>query len=125
MVFGRVACLTYSCATSSASCCRTSPGPCPGSPGLFSSRGYNIESLSVSATDDPTVSRITLVTTGSEAVIQQIVNQLNKLIDVVAVDDMTSDDHLERELVLVKMRLPPDAARAGAGRWSPRPAAAC
>ncbi len=74
--------------------------------GLFSSRGYNIESLSVSATQDTTVSRVTLVTKGSEAVIQQIVAQLNKLIDVVSVDDMTTDDHLERELVLIKIRLP-------------------
>jgi len=73
--------------------------------GLFSSRGYNIESLSVATTDDPALSRITLVTKGSEAVIHQIVSQLNKLIDVVAVDDMTSDDHLERELALVKLRL--------------------
>ena len=73
--------------------------------GLFSSRGYNIESLSVAATDDPLLSRITLVTKGSAAVIHQIVNQLNKLIDVVAVDDMTGDDHLERELALVKLRL--------------------
>ena len=72
--------------------------------GLFSSRGYNIESLSVSATDDPTLSRITLVTTGSEAVVHQIVHQLQKLVDVVAVDDMTSDDHLERELALIKLR---------------------
>jgi acetolactate synthase I/III small subunit len=73
--------------------------------GLFSSRGYNIESLSVAATDDPLLSRITLVTKGSEAVIHQIVSQLNKLIDVVAVDDMTSDDHLEREMALLKLRL--------------------
>ncbi len=57
--------------------------------GLFSTRGYNIESLSVAPTDDPTVSRLTLVTTGSEAVIQQIANQLNKLVDVVSVEDMT------------------------------------
>jgi acetolactate synthase I/III small subunit len=56
---------------------------------LFSSRGYNIESLSVSATDDPTLSRLTLVTKGSDAVVQQIVTQLHKLIDVVAADDMT------------------------------------
>jgi acetolactate synthase-1/3 small subunit len=76
--------------------------------GLFSNRGYNIESLSVAPTDDPTVSRITLVTTGSDAVIQQIVSQLNKLIDVVNVDDMTRGEHLERELVLVKLRLKPD-----------------
>ena len=76
--------------------------------GLFSSRGYNIESLSVATTEDPTVSRVTLVTTGSEAVIDQIVNQLNKLIDVLTVDDMTGGDHLERELVLVKLRLSPE-----------------
>jgi acetolactate synthase-1/3 small subunit len=75
--------------------------------GLFSSRGYNIESLSVSATDDPALSRVTLVTQGSDAVVQQIVNQLNKLIDVVAVDDMTGEDHLERELALFKLRIRP------------------
>jgi acetolactate synthase-1/3 small subunit len=83
--------------------------------GLFSSRGYNIESLSVSATDDPALSRITLVTKGSEAVVQQIVKQLHKLIDVVAVDDMTGEDHLERELALIKLRIRPnhrDAVRA-------------
>src|SRR6185369_10695087 len=75
--------------------------------GMFSSRGYNIESLSVAATDDPALSRITLVTKGSEAVVQQIVNQLNRLIDVVAVDDMTGEDHLERELALIKLRVRP------------------
>jgi acetolactate synthase-1/3 small subunit len=83
--------------------------------GLFSSRGYNIESLSVSATDDATVSRLTLVTQGAEGVVQQIVNQLHKLIDVVAVDDMTGEDHLERELALLKLRVKPsqrDAVRA-------------
>ena len=73
--------------------------------GMFSSRGYNIESLSVAATDDPTLSRITLVTTGSETVIHQIVTQLHKLIDVVAVDDMTSEDHVERELALIKLKV--------------------
>ncbi len=83
--------------------------------GLFSSRGYNIESLSVSATQDPTVSRITLVTTGSDAVIQQIVAQLNKLIDVVTVDDMTVGDHLEQDLALVKLRLKPDQREHAAG----------
>jgi acetolactate synthase I/III small subunit len=76
--------------------------------GLFSTRGYNIESLSVAATDDPTVSRITLVTKGSDAVIQQIANQLNKLIDVVSVEDMTGGEHLERELVLLKLKVRPD-----------------
>jgi acetolactate synthase I/III small subunit len=80
--------------------------------GLFSSRGYNIESLSVAITDDPALSRITLVTTGSAAVIHQIVSQLNKLIDVVAVDDMTGDDHLEHELALIKLRLRVDQKAA-------------
>jgi acetolactate synthase I/III small subunit len=75
--------------------------------GLFSTRGYNIESLSVAPTDDPTVSRLTLVTTGSDQVIQQIVNQLNKLVDVVNVLDMTRGEHLERELVLLKLRVEP------------------
>jgi acetolactate synthase-1/3 small subunit len=81
---------------------------------MFSSRGYNIESLSVAPTDEATVSRLTLVTTGSDAVILQIVNQLKKLIDVVSVDDMTQGEHVERELVLLKLRLEParrDAAR--------------
>ena len=73
--------------------------------GLFSTRGYNIESLSVAPTEDSTVSRITLVTKGSEAVIQQIVSHLNKLIDVVSVEDMTLGEHLERELVLLKLKV--------------------
>jgi acetolactate synthase-1/3 small subunit len=73
--------------------------------GLFSTRGYNIESLSVAPTDDPTVSRLTLVTSGSDAVIQQIANQLNKLVDVVHVLDMTRGEHLERELVLLKLKV--------------------
>ena len=76
--------------------------------GLFSTRGYNIESLSVAPTDDPTVSRLTLVTKGSDLVIQQIVNQLNKLIDVVRVEDMTLGEHLERELVLLKLKVRPE-----------------
>jgi acetolactate synthase-1/3 small subunit len=76
--------------------------------GLFSTRGYNIESLSVAPTDDPTVSRITLVTVGSDGVIQQIINQLNKLIDVESVEDMTLGEHLERELVLLKLHVPGD-----------------
>lgn len=80
--------------------------------GLFSSRGYNIESLSVAATDDPTVSRLTLVSTGSESVIQQIVNQLYKLIDVVSVEDMTQGEHIERELVLLKLKLRPEQTDA-------------
>ena len=75
--------------------------------GLFSTRGYNIESLSVAPTQDPTVSRITLVTKGSDQVIHQIASQLLKLVDVVSVDDMTSGAHLERELLLIKFDVPP------------------
>jgi acetolactate synthase-1/3 small subunit len=73
---------------------------------LFSTRGYNIESLNVAPTDDPTVSRLTVVTTGTDAVIQQIVNQSLKLVDVVNVDDMTRDQHVERELLLIKIKVP-------------------
>src|SRR3954466_5796856 len=83
--------------------------------GLFSTRGYNIESLSVAATDDPTVSRIPLVTKGWDAVIQQIANQLNKLIDVVSVEDMTGGEHLERELVLLKLKVRPEHTDAVRG----------
>jgi acetolactate synthase I/III small subunit len=73
--------------------------------GLISTRGYNIESLSVAPTNDPTVSRVTLVTSGSDHVIAQINAQLQKLVDVVAVEDMTSGDHLARELLLIKLQL--------------------
>ena len=83
--------------------------------GMFASRGYNIESLSVAATDDPTVSRLTLVTEGSDAVIQQIVNQLNKLVDVVNVQDMTRGEHLERELILLKLKVRPEQIDAVRG----------
>jgi acetolactate synthase-1/3 small subunit len=75
--------------------------------GLFSTRGYNIESLSVAPTDTPTVSRLTLVTTGSDGVIAQIVSQLRKLIDVVLVEDLTRGEHFERELLLLKLRVGP------------------
>jgi acetolactate synthase-1/3 small subunit len=71
---------------------------------LFSTRGYNIESLNVAPTDDPAVSRLTLVTTGNDAVIQQITQQLLKLIDVVDVEDVTREDHFERELLLIKLK---------------------
>jgi len=73
--------------------------------GMFSTRGYNIESLSVAPTDQPTVSRLTLVTTGNDAVIHQIVSQLQKLVDVVNVDDMTRGAHFEREVALLKFRV--------------------
>jgi len=71
--------------------------------GLFSARGYNIESLSVGETLDPTVSRMTLVVRGDEFVIEQAIKQLHKLIDVIKVSDLTADDHVERELVLVRV----------------------
>ena len=73
--------------------------------GLFSARGYNIESLTVAPTEDPTLSRMTIVTSGSDAVIEQINKQLNKLIDVAAVMDLSEGEHLERELMLVKVRV--------------------
>ncbi|MCS6786431.1 MAG: acetolactate synthase small subunit [Thiobacillaceae bacterium] len=72
--------------------------------GLFSARGYNIESLTVAPTEDPTLSRMTIVTRGSDDVIEQITKQLNKLIDVVKVQDLTDGSHIERELMLVKVR---------------------
>ena len=72
--------------------------------GLFSARGYNIEALSVAPTEDGTLSRMTIVTTGSDDVIEQITKQLNKLIEVVKVIDLSEGDHIERELMLVKVR---------------------
>ncbi|HUX74330.1 MAG TPA: acetolactate synthase small subunit [Steroidobacteraceae bacterium] len=80
--------------------------------GLISSRGYNIESLSVAPTNEPTVSRLTLVTSGSDAVISQINAQLLKLVDVVAVDDLTSGDHWARELLLIKLQIAAEQAEA-------------
>ena len=72
--------------------------------GLFSARGYNIESLTVAPTEDATLSRMTIVTTGSDDVIEQITKQLNKLIEVVKVVDLHDGKHVERELMLVKVR---------------------
>ena len=71
--------------------------------GLFSGRGFNIESLSVAETLDPTVSRLTLVTRGDDQVIEQIEKQLNKLVNVIRVTDFTNTQHVERELVLIKV----------------------
>ena len=70
--------------------------------GLFSARGYNIESLTVAPTEEPSLSRMTIATSGSNAVLQQVVKQLKKLVDVVDVMDLTEDAHLERELMLLK-----------------------
>ena len=72
--------------------------------GLFSARGYNIESLTVAPTEDATLSRMTIVTTGSDEVIEQITKQVNKLIDVVKVFDLNEGRHIERELMLIKLR---------------------
>lgn len=72
--------------------------------GLFSARGYNIESLTVAPTEDATLSRMTIVTKGSEDVVEQIIKQLNKLVDVVKVLDLSEGTHIERELMLVKVR---------------------
>lgn len=72
--------------------------------GLFSQRNYNIETLTVAPTEDPTLSRLTLTTEGSDKVIEQITKQLNKLIDVVKLVDLTEGDHVERELMLIKLR---------------------
>lgn len=71
--------------------------------GLFSGRGYNIDSLTVAETLDPTVSRMTIVTRGDESIIEQIIKQLNRLIDVIKVVDLTETEHVEREIVLVKV----------------------
>ena len=72
--------------------------------GLFSARGYNIESLTVAPTEDPSLSRMTLVTRGTEEIIEQITKQLNKLVDVVKLMDMTEGPHIEREMMLVKVQ---------------------
>ncbi len=72
--------------------------------GLFSARGYNIESLTVAPTEDATLSRMTIVTVGSDDVIEQITKQVNKLIEVVKVVDLNEGSHIERELMLVKVR---------------------
>ena len=75
--------------------------------GLFSARAYNIESLTVAPTEDPSLSRMTLVTTGSEEIIEQITKQLNKLVDVVKLADITEGRHIERELYSVSNRIYP------------------
>ncbi|AYH42969.1 acetolactate synthase small subunit [Azoarcus sp. DN11] len=72
--------------------------------GLFSARGYNIESLTVAPTEDASMSRMTIVTTGSDDIIEQITKQLNKLVEVVKVVDISEAAHIERELMLTKVR---------------------
>lgn len=72
--------------------------------GLFSARGYNIESLTVAATHDPTLSRMTIVTIGTDRIVEQIIKQLNKLVDVVRLTDLTEVAFIEREIMMVKVR---------------------
>jgi acetolactate synthase-1/3 small subunit len=72
--------------------------------GLFSARGYNIESLTVAPTDEPTLSRMTLVTSGNDDIVEQIKKQLNKLIDVVKLQDLSEGEHIEREMMLIKVK---------------------
>ena len=71
--------------------------------GLFSARAFNIESLTVAVTEDPSISRMTLVTTGTDEVVEQITKQVNKLVDVIKVIDLSENDHIERELMLIKV----------------------
>lgn len=80
--------------------------------GLFSARGFNIDSLAVGETEDPTMSRITLVTQGDEKTIEQIKKQLNKLIDVIKIQDLTGEAFIDRELMLVKLRNAPPVKEA-------------
>ena len=75
--------------------------------GLFSGRGFNIESLNVAETSDPNISRMTVVTIGDKAKIEQITKQLNKLVDVIKVVDLTEESFVDRELVLIKMNAEP------------------
>lgn len=79
------------------------PGALSRVAGLFSARGYNIESLTVAPTDDPSLSRMTIVTSGDDSIVEQITKQLNKLIEVVKLLDLTKGNYIERELMLVKV----------------------
>ncbi|MFT5172470.1 MAG: acetolactate synthase-1/3 small subunit [Gammaproteobacteria bacterium] len=85
------------------------PGALSRVAGLFSARGYNIESLSVAPTEDASVSRMTIETTGSEEVLEQITKQLNKLIDVIKLAELTEGPHVEREMMVIKLRATGDA----------------
>jgi acetolactate synthase-1/3 small subunit len=86
--------------------------------GLFSARGYNIESLSVAPTEDASLSRMTLVTSGTDEIIEQITKQLHKLIDIVKLADMTEGVHIEREMMLIKLKAGDSDAREEIKRLS-------
>lgn len=76
--------------------------------GLFSRRGYNIDSLAVGRTDNPTISRMTIVVEGDDRVLEQVTKQLHKLIDVIKISDITADEYVDRELVLIKVSAEPE-----------------
>ena len=86
--------------------------------GLFSARGYNIESLTVAPTDDDTLSRLTVVTRGSNEIVEQIIKQLNKLVDVVKLMDLTEHSHIEREMMMIKVEVENMEARQDVKRLS-------
>jgi acetolactate synthase-1/3 small subunit len=86
--------------------------------GLFSARGYNIESLTVAPTDDDTLSRLTVVTRGSNEIVEQIIKQLNKLVDVVKLMDLTEHSHIEREMMMIKVEVGNMEARQDVKRLS-------
>jgi len=75
--------------------------------GLFSARGFNIDSLAVGETEDPTISRMTIVVEGDERILEQITKQLHKLVDVIKVQDLTKEEYIDRELVLIKLTVTP------------------
>jgi len=79
--------------------------------GLFSQRAFNIESLTVSPTDEPSLSRITIATSGDDQVLEQIIKQVNKLVDVIKISDLTERKHIERELMLIKVLAMNDKSR--------------
>ncbi|XOV79819.1 MAG: acetolactate synthase small subunit [Aestuariibacter sp.] len=88
------------------------PGALSRISGLFSQRGYNVDSLCVTTTTDPTLSRLTITTHGDDKVIEQITKQINKLVDVFKVSDLTEGAHVERELMLIKVATPTESIRS-------------
>ncbi len=94
------------------------PGTLSRISGLFSARGFNIESLIVAPTEDNTLSRMTLVTSGSDSVIEQITKQLNKLIEVVKLQDLTENRFIEREMMLIKVKAQDNSSREEMKRLS-------
>ncbi|MCP4187215.1 MAG: acetolactate synthase small subunit [Gammaproteobacteria bacterium] len=86
--------------------------------GLFSARGYNIDSLTVASTEDPTLSRMTIVSVGSDRIIEQITKQLNKLVDVVKLQDFTEGNYIEREMMFIKVKAQSEPQRAEVHRLS-------